>query len=373
MSSSINDSSSGERLEASGQEHDTSAESAKHGLEEQLRTEQARSSALEQEKASLTTANATLEANVKELEQQLTEAKTRNNDAASTVIRDKATINGLTAAVQYLVTKFANQAADSQDFEKIFDLLTKPQIAVSTMTRVVPMLIFCRTAIRAPSASAPFLLWIASRHGSLDEVFEHAEGILNTALDSHTAQAWWIVDALERLASRMTSDIKVAMLLLQGVAYVLGLIPSYSPDSLMHELLEYIDSLTDGFIVRSMYQKVLEFFEQGQPITSWLPSTVTGVRMLDHSNSALADDVQLFADKTGTSVLNRATNAGIVAYVFEKGDIESLELGVNGEPLVRMKSAGICRVPQDMQYLQLALAPRIMDAQIWMLTFLSPL
>jgi hypothetical protein len=61
--------------------------------------------------------------------------------------------------------------------------------------------------------------------------------------------------------------------------------------------------------------------------------------------------------------------------VLEKGDIESVELGVGGggQPLVRMKSAGVCRVPRELQDLQLALVSKTMNALMWVLTYLDPL
>lgn len=387
------------RVESVNQQNNA-LELAKTGLEGRLRDEQGKTSALEQDKTGLKTSNDTLNARVRELEQQLageetkakeldqqltdertslkeigqqlTDKKTSNDGLVSTVNENKAAIERLTMAVQYQVATFADQAADSQDVEKIAELLAKPQISVSTPTRVLPTLIFNRTAIRAQSASAPYLLWVASRYGSLDAVFEHAEGIFNTALVPHAAQLWWIVDAVERLASRWTADIKVAMLLLQGVAYVRSSMPSYSPDTLMQGLNQYIDNLPDEFIVRSMYQKVSSFLEQGQLITSWLPNTAPGVRMLDHNNSALADNVQLIADKNGLLVLNQATNAGIITYVFEKGDIESLEFKEGALPLLRMKSAGVCRVPQELQDLQLAQVSNGMDALTFVYTYLLP-
>lgn len=343
-------------------------------------------SALEQENSSLAAAKFTLEielqgarATIDSLNRQNDDLKSANDrleeqlrDEQAKTSRLEQDKSGLTTAVQYQVATFANQAADSQDVEKIAELLAKPQISVSTPTRVLPTLIFNRTAIRAQSASAPYLLWVASRYGSLDAVFEHAEGIFNTALVPHAPQLWWIVDAVERLASRWTADIKVAMLLLQGVAYVRSSMPSYSPDTLMQGLNQYIDNLPDEFIVRSMYQKVSSFLEQGQLITSWLPNTAPGVRMLDHNSSALADNVQLIADKNGLLVLNQATNAGIITYVFEKGDIESLEFKEGALPLLRMKSAGVCRVPQELQDLQLAQVWNGMDALTFVYTYLLP-
>lgn len=353
---------------------------AKTGLEGRLRDEQAKTGALEQDKTGLTTSNDTLEAKVRDIEQQLTDEKTSSDGLVSTVNQNKATIERLTSAVQYQVATFANQAADSQDVEKIVELLAKPQSSVSTPTRVVPTLIFNRTSIRTQSASAPYLLWVASRHGSLDEVLEHAQEVFNVASTSHAAQVWWVVDALERLASQIASsttigDIKVVMLLLQGVAYVRGLIPSYSPNSLMQALGEYIDNLDDGFIVRSMYQKALDFLEQEQPITSWLPATAAGIRMLDCSNSTLTNDLQLIADGTGILVLNQATDAGMIAYVFERGDVEWLETSFEqpGRTTLRMKPGTVCGVPRELQALQLALDLDALAPYLWVETYLKSL
>ena len=260
------------------------------------------------------------------------------------------------------------------------ELLAKPQISMSAATRFVPSLIFNQTTSRAQSESAPYLFWVASRYGTLDEVFEHAQGVFNAASVSHTAQAWWVADGLERLASRIPGstrigDIKVALLMLQGVAYIRGLIPSYSPNSLMHALDEYIDKLDDGFIVRSMYHKALDFLEQGLPITSWLPETAAGIRMLDSSNSALANDLQLIADRTGILVLNQATDAGIIAYIFERGDVESVEIELEqlGRTTLMMKSDTACGVPRELQTLRLALDMVARVPQLWAGTYLKSL
>jgi len=283
-------------------------------------------------------------------------------------------------AVHFQATS-AHAAETNLDLvEEIMDLVARTgQLTVRTTEATAPALTFASGHHR----STQYVFWLASRIGTAQQVIEEAEGLFNprqiTAEQAN--QALWIQNALEQLVNRFVipvsqdqANVQVAMVVLQGVAYLRGLLPSYSADSVLTYLGQFIGQLNDGFIIASMRQTVTQFTLSSQPIQPWIPSDGLANRMLDHTNSYLAEGVCLIADHSGMFML--ASDNGSVFYIFTKDDVESLLIymfdgGDGGRRILRMKPRR--RLPYDLQSLTLATKVQAVQVQKWIQTFLGSL
>lgn len=283
-------------------------------------------------------------------------------------------------AVHFQATS-AHAAETNLDLvEEIMDLVARTgQLTVRTTEATAPALTFASGHHR----STQYVFWLASRIGTAQQVIEEAEGLFNprqiTAEQAN--QALWIQNALEQLVNRFVipvsqdqANVQVAMVVLQGVAYLRGLLPSYSADSVLTYLGQFIGQLNDGFIIASMRQTVTQFILSSQPIQQWIPSDGLANRMLDHTNSDLAEGVCLIADHSGMFML--ASDNGSVFYIFTKDDVESLLIymfdgGDGGRRILRMKPRR--RLPYDLQSLTLATKVQAVQVQKWIQTFLGSL
>jgi len=283
-------------------------------------------------------------------------------------------------AVHFQATSAHAAETDLDLVEEIMDLVARTgQLTVRTTEATAPALTFASGHHR----STQYVFWLASRIGTAQQVIEEAEGLFNprqiTAEQAN--QALWIQNALEQLVNRFVipvsqdqANVQVAMVVLQGVAYLRGLLPSYSADSVLTYLGQFIGQLNDGFIIASMRQTVTQFTLSSQPIQPWIPSDGLANRMLDHTNSYLAEGVCLIADHSGMFML--ASDNGSVFYIFTKDDVESLLIymfdgGDGGRRILRMKPRR--RLPYDLQSLTLATKVQAVQVQKWIQTFLGSL
>ncbi len=283
-------------------------------------------------------------------------------------------------AVHFQATSAHAAETDLDLVEEIMDLVARTgQLTVRTTEATAPALTFASGHHR----STQYVFWLASQIGTAQQVIEEAEGVFNprqiTAEQAN--QALWIQNALEHLVNRFVipvsqdqANVQVAMVVLQGVAYLRGLLPSYSADSVLTYLGQFIGQLNDGFIIASMRQTVTQFILSSQPIQSWIPSDGLANRMLDHTNSDLAEGVCLIADHSGMFML--ASDNGSVFYIFTKDDVESLLIymfdgGDGGRRILRMKPRR--RLPYDLQSLTLATKVQAVQVQKWIQTFLGSL
>jgi len=283
-------------------------------------------------------------------------------------------------AVHFQATSAHAAEMDLDLVEEIMDLVARTgQLTVRTTEATAPALTFASGHHR----STQYGFWLASRIGTAQQVIEEVEGVFNprqiTAEQAN--QALWIQNALEQLVNRFVipvsqdqANVQVAMVVLQGVAYLRGLLPSYNADSVLTYLGQFIGQLNDGFIIASMRQTVTQFILSSQPIQSWIPSDGLANRMLDHTNSDSAEGVCLIADHSGMFML--ASDKGSAFYIFAKDDVESLLIytfdgGDVGRRILRMKPRR--RLPYDLQSLTLATKVQAVQVQKWIQTFLGSL
>lgn len=365
-------------------------------LETQLTYGKAKTDELDGQVQQLTSLKSALQSEVQGLRDQLNsrEATVNSNEkligdllSTRSVLEEQVqelndSIQRSNETVRFQVSGFARspEEVNPEIVDKIKDLVASSKISTDGSQGIVPALIFAKGG--PAGSSSPYLFWVASCYGTLAEILSNGQAVFNNRNISgdQAAQSCWIRDALDTLANRFmkpstptTQHTLVALLILQAVAYLHGLMPDYSPDQLMHGLRQYTEQSDDSFILRSFHQKVIDFLMQSQPITSWVPEADDGAHSLDHTNSDLTPDLRLTADQSGILMLNQETQDGVTTYVFTREDVEAWERWVfSGEILLKMKRSESSGAPWLLQSLRLA-ANETEAAEIWATRFLGSL
>ena len=372
------------------QSEQTSQQTQIQELQQQLEREKIRAKSAEDRNEQLASDNTNLQTDIKQLNQQVQNEKTRA-DSEKTHLQTQvdqfqqqlenlnlsnsnqaSRITGLANAVQFQVAGLVSSAeVTPHTVQEIVDLVANPQTVVNTgmLELEMPTLLFIQESGRV--GPAPYLFWIASRYGSATEVLDKGQAIFNNRqiAPEHMAQLRWIEDALLQLPGRFLQTVtiegnKVAMLMLQVTFYLQGLIPSYSPDPIMEITGRYMDRLEDGFILNSMRSSRLA-------VSSWLTilDAAQGTHLLDHTNSALDESLRLVADGSGVFMLIQTIEGDVVAYVFDKDDIESVDVKFMGEMTLRMSSS--MSIPSVLQSLLLTSDFLKASGAVW--TFFKPM
>lgn len=269
----------------------------------------------------------------------------------------------LVASIQFQLSQFCPSLEDNMSVvTELADLVSKSTDSrgVVDVARTAPFTIFySRQSEHA--RSAPYLFWIASQFGPLDDIFTNAQALFGQAEVSASCCPW-TESALNHLARRFIQDsmaqietARVTMLVLHGVAFLHGLESSYFPNSLIMTVDRYIEQLDDGFILRSMLQNVMNLLTSHQPIISWLPDHQEGIRTLNHLNSVLAEGTELVGDRSGLFLLSRTIMTETSIYVFTAEDVESVDVR-RGATTLRLEKSSLCGVPSEMRILTLGVA-----------------
>ena len=194
--------------------------------------------------------------------------------------------------------------------------------------------------------SAPYLFYMASRFEPVEDVFTNAQAIFNMEATSSqlASQTPWIEKALGYLSGRFLSDTttspqstRVAILMVHGLIYLRGLMSSLSSTSLLQPIDEYyIERLEDSFILNSM-----RLLAHGSSVDPWISSLASerGKQVLDSSNSALAEGLSLVADGSGVFMLVRSKEAETVAFVFDKHEVQEVQVRLRGAATLKLQSS----------------------------------
>lgn len=110
---------------------------------------------------------------------------------------------------------------------------------------------------------------------------------------------------------------------------------------------QYNERLEDGFILRSMQSMLVS-------VDSWLSTLDAGrgTHVLDHTCCGLARNLRLVAEKPGLMMLIQTTEAGVIAHVFDKEDIEVIHATIEGETKFKMKPCAI--IPEQFMSFRLS-------------------
>ena len=216
--------------------------------------------------------------------------------------------------------------------------------------------------------SAPYLFYMASRFGPVEDVFTNAQAVFNVQATSSqlASQTPWIEKALGYLSGRFLSDTttspqstRVAILMVHGVVYLRGLTSSLSWISLMQPIDEYVERLEDSFILDSM-----RLFVHDSSVDSWFSRLASGrsKQVLDSSNSALAEGLSLVADGSGVLMLVQSKEAEIIAFVFDKHEVQEVQLGLRGMATLKLQSSTF--LPLEWRSLLLSLNMRLSSGAV---------
>lgn len=346
--------------------------SHKAALDEQERSHMANIRRLgENHKSALDSLQEEHNRELEHFKQQIDEVKTQKRSAHEL----------LQEAVHFQATSSQAAELDLGLVDEITDLVARSRQSTGFTTTIeldTPVLIFCSKRMSFESRSPCYGFWLTSRSGSAKQVFENADAIFNKRQSTleNAAQTPWIQGALEQLlgrfilsTSRDQDNVKVGMVALQAIAYLRCFLVSYDPSPTMTRLERFIDSLDDGFIIASMHRRVAESILREQPIISCIQSTGLANRMLDHTNSDLAEGVYLVADNSGMFIMGQ-TKQTTILYVFSKDDIEALLVYVrDGRRVLNMKpNHGL---PTELQSLTLASKVQAIQVHRWTRTYLA--
>jgi len=207
---------------------------------------------------------------------------------------------------------------------------------------------------------------MASHYGSEKDIFENGQAIFNNRDAAHAAQHLLIEDTLQQLSSRFLvvttvqlRTTQIAMLILQGLLYLRGLISPSLSDSLMQVIGQYTQQLEDGFVLQSITR-----LAQDPSVNSWKSEleAESGTHVLDKSNSDLAAGLCLVVDLSDVFILVD-TRAQVVVYVFDKEDIESVDIYEESVTFLRLRSS--ISISQELQNLLLTSQLRFVAGVAW--------
>jgi len=152
---------------------------------------------------------------------------------------------------------------------------------------------------------------------------------------------------------------QIAMLILQGLLYPRGLISPSLSDSLMQVIGQYTQQLEDGFVLQSITR-----LAQDPSGNSWKSEleAESGTHVLDKSNSDLAAGLRLVVDLSDVFILVD-TRAQVVVYVFDKEDIESVDIYEESVTFLRLRSS--ISISQELQNLLLTSQLRFVAGVAW--------
>ena len=258
--------------------------------------------------------------------------ESRKHQEEETALR--ARIQALADAVQFQVT--LSHPQDPTNVELVDEVVglvaeSKKPAPSQTLGDAIPTLtVAASRSHRLHSRSPDYSLWHASQSGSIEEILENAEVVFNRRpiLQEHAIHAKWIQNSLQHLVSRFiqrSGDTRVAIIVLQGVAFLRSMTPSYDPTVIMESISGYVQMQAQDSILASVYQKVEAFVANNQPIGSWTPPYVEG-RVLDENSSALAAGMALITDTTGMFMLYRAAEEKSATYAFTKESVQRIEV-----------------------------------------------
>ncbi|KAI4199041.1 MAG: hypothetical protein LQ350_004863 [Teloschistes chrysophthalmus] len=261
--------------------------------------------------------------------------------------------NSLTQTIVFQMVAFIGTTPDPQVVEKIVDLVSRTVVVPDSNTSTsTPSMSYIKPSPHQPTfVSTPYNFWIAVQYGTLTDVLRSGQSILDSRSISTTtaAQIFWLEDALPLLVNRIQTpspeNTRVHLFVLQAVAQLHELSPESNLGNLLDTIGQYIESLDDGFIVRSVHGQVSDFIHQGNPITIWRPAVGDDdSRTLDHTNSDLSQGLQLTADRSGILMLSQETSERISTYVLVLADVDTWVKSVSRPTIRWSRGWGVCRV-----------------------------
>jgi len=276
----------------------------------------------------------------------------------------------LARAIRFQASQFTcpSEDVDPGIVGKIVDMVKRSEASSGTInaTLTMPRLNFVKHRQTDRLQSAPYLFWMASQYGSEKDIFENGQAIFNNREVDHAAQHLVIEDALHQLSTRflvaMTVQLRttrIAMLILQGLQYLRGLISPPLSDSLMQVIGQYTQQLEDDFVLRSITR-----LAQDPLVDSWKSNleAESGTHVLDNSNSDLAAGLRLVVDMSEVFMLVD-TRAQVVVYVFDREDIELVDIYEENVTFLRLRSS--TSITQELQTLLLTSRLSLTAGDAW--------
>ncbi len=283
---------------------------------------------------------------LKEAQDRLSEEQASCQNLKERLASQQLKESHLARAIRFQASQFTSPSedVDPEIVGKIVDMVKRSEAssgAINT-TPTMPRMNFVKYRQTDRLQSAPYLFWMASQYGSEKDIFENGQAIFNNREAAHAAQHLLIEDTLQQLSSRflvvMTVQLRttrIAMLILQGLLYLRDLISPSLSDSLMQVIGQYTLQLEDGFVLQSITR-----LAQDPSVDSWKSELEAerGTHVLDKPNSDLAAGLRLVVDLSDVFMLVD-TRAQVVVYVFDKEDIESVDIYEENVTFLRLWSS----------------------------------
>jgi len=317
--------------------------------------------ALERQKEEVKREKETLgrrEETLKDAQDRFTEEQARCQNLKGRLASQQQKESDLTRAIRFQASQFIHLPEDSEPaiIGKIVDIAKRSEASSGTINAPLAMPRLNSVKYRQTDRlqSTPYLFWIASQYGSEKDIFENGQAIFNNSEAAHAVQHLLIEEALQQLSTRFLVDMtvqlrttRIAILILQGLQYLRGLIPPPLSDSLMQVIAQYTEQLEDGFVLQSITS-----LAQGLSVDAWMSNLEgeSGTHVLNNSNSDLAAGLCLVVDKSGVFMLVD-TRAQVVVYVIDKEDIESVDIYEGNVTYLSLRSS--TSISQELQTLLL--------------------
>ncbi|KAL8827077.1 MAG: hypothetical protein Q9191_003407 [Dirinaria sp. TL-2023a] len=321
-------------------------------LQRELNSERTKTSALQSQVNHLT-------AKVAQGQQELDNEKwTASNQANQ--------IQNLASTVHFqLKNDLLSSDVGPEMVDEAVSLVIKSQSSIPTAITNANVPEFTFTRERTGLDWTAYTFWLASHNSDAAEILEEAHNIFNsqtTPLERAT-QSPWVDNALLRLSNRFldavtTDNTKLAVLMVQAIAYLGGLISPPSLQTLTQAINQYNERMEDGFILRSIQSLIVS-------VDSWLSTLDAGrgTHVLDHTNSALAENMRLVAEKAGLMMLIQTTEAGVVVHVFDKEDIEAIYATRRAVATFKMKPSTF--IPEQFMSFLLSASVAMEEGGVW--------